>query len=73
MVWGFCLRLRLERIKAKGCSSRSLLMKVQSSGYNVGLAQGCSEKGVSFEMKVQGLLSKMLALVAQNLGMGFGF
>ena len=24
-------------------------------------------------MKVQGLLSKMLALVAQNLGMGFGF
>ena len=37
------------------------------------LAQGCSEKGVSFEMKVQGLLSKMLAFVAQNLGMGFGF
>ena len=49
-------------------------MKVQSSCYYVGFwLRVALRKGVSFEMKVQGLLSKMLALVAQNLGMGFGF
>ena len=73
MVWGFCLRLRLERIKAKGYSSRSLLMKAQSSGYNVGLAQGWSEKGASFEMKVQGLFFSYGGLSCSKLGYGVRF
>ena len=49
-------------------------MKVQSSDFNLGLCFGFAlKKGFDSKLRFRVLLSKTLALVAQNLGMGLGF